>query len=88
MLMRFIRIGLSGLLSGFLTLAVVRCGGGGHSRSHPAPTRAPASVPTPDTTPIEALRTPAGLILKTGPESGATHPATPLVTPTKGPSVP
>lgn len=29
-------------------------------------------VPTPDTTPIEALRTPAGLVLKAGPEPTAT----------------
>jgi hypothetical protein len=31
-----------------------------------------ATVPTPDTTPVEALRTPAGLVLKTGPEPTAT----------------
>ena len=28
--------------------------------------------PTPDTTPVEALRTPAGLVLKTGPEPTGT----------------
>jgi hypothetical protein len=31
-----------------------------------------AAVPTPDTTPVEALRTPAGLVLKTGPEPTGT----------------
>ena len=31
-----------------------------------------AVVPTPDTTPVEALRTPAGLVLKTGPEPTGT----------------
>ena len=31
-----------------------------------------AVVPTPDTTPVEALRTPAGLVLKTGPEPAGT----------------
>jgi hypothetical protein len=86
--MRFTRIGLCGLFFGLLALALTHCGGGGHTRSHLTPTRIPPSVPTPDTTPIEALRTPAGLILKTGPESNATHPpTTPLLTPTKGPSV-
>lgn len=33
---------------------------------------AAAIVPTPDTTPIEILRTPAGLVLKTGPEPTGT----------------
>lgn len=33
---------------------------------------ASAVVPTPDTTPVEALRTPAGLVLKTGPEPTGT----------------
>jgi len=33
---------------------------------------ASAAVPTPDTTPVEALRTPAGLVLKTGPEPTGT----------------
>jgi len=31
-----------------------------------------AVVPTPDTTPVEVLRTPAGLVLKTGPEPTGT----------------
>ena len=29
-------------------------------------------IPTPDTTPVEALRTPAGLVLKSGPEPTVT----------------
>ena len=35
---------------------------------------AAAIVPTPDNTPVEALRTPAGLVLKEGPETTATPP--------------
>jgi len=49
--------------------AVAACGCGGkkqaregHGQAEPA---AAAAAPTPDTTPIEALRTPAGLVLKT-----------------------
>jgi len=34
--------------------------------------KAAAMVPTPDNTPVEALRTPAGLVLKGGPEPTAT----------------
>jgi hypothetical protein len=42
--------------------------------SHGQESPAAAAVPTPDTTPIEALRTPAGLALKTG---GTPVPVTP-----------
>ena len=47
------------------SLAAASCGGAGHPERHAAEkaTPAPAS-PTPDTTPIEPLRTPAGLVLK------------------------
>ena len=41
----------------------------GHGEGQAA---AAAIVPTPDTTPIEILRTPAGLVLKTGPEPTGT----------------
>ena len=56
---------------------VAGCGGGAHKQEHPA-SQAGVSVlaPTPDTTPVEALRTPAGLILKAGPEAGQTPPST------------
>lgn len=41
------------------------CGGKGRSREpHGQNEPAAAVIPTPDTTPIEALRTPAGLVLK------------------------
>jgi len=54
----------------FLVLAACASGGcggkkqaqDGHGQAEPA---AVAAAPTPDTTPIEALRTPAGLVLKT-----------------------
>ena len=67
------------LAGGFLILAVIAgsgCGGKkaareGHGGTEPS--TAAAIVPTPDTTPIEALRTPAGLVLKT---SGLTPAAT------------
>jgi len=41
----------------------------GHGEGQAA---AAAVVPTPDTTPVEVLRTPAGLVLKTGPEPTGT----------------
>lgn len=50
-----------------LVLAVVHggCGGRSHRPAHGSATEAPEPAPpTPDTTPIEALRTPAGLVLK------------------------
>ena len=52
--------------------------GGSHKQEHSssAQVRTPEPIPTPDTTPVDALRTPAGLTLKTGPELGAT-PASP-----------
>ena len=51
-----------------------------HAQAAPAPE---AARPTPDTTPIEALRTPAGLILKPG-DAAAAVTAAPL-TPTPAP---
>lgn len=50
----------------------------GHAAEHATPAPPP---PTPDTTPIEALRTPAGLVLKVGEPTPQT-PATPMPTPT------
>jgi hypothetical protein len=74
--MRLLRMGFL-----FLVLAgvglVAGCGGGAHKQEHPAPQAGvSAPAPTPDTTPVEALRTPAGLVLKAGPESGQTPPST------------
>jgi hypothetical protein len=54
-----------------------------HAQAAPAPE---AARPTPDTTPIEALRTPAGLILKPGETPPAVTPApsaSPAELPTK-----
>ena len=50
---------------------------GGHAAEHATPAPAP---PTPDTTPIEALRTPAGLALKIG-EAPRQTPAAPTLAP-------
>ena len=67
-----------------LALTVAACGCGGekrHGRAHGSTTAAPEPAPpTPDTTPIEALRTPAGLVLKI--DGAQTPPAT---TPTPAP---
>ena len=49
-----------------------------HAQGAPDPE---AARPTPDTTPIEALRTPAGLILKPGEAPSAVAPALPSPTP-------
>jgi hypothetical protein len=41
------------------------CGSPSHEKHHPAENATPAPAsPTPDTTPIEALRTPAGMVLR------------------------
>ena len=55
-----------------LWLAVVAACACGKKSSHATgdaaePVTTPAPPPTPDTTPIEALRTPAGLVLKITP---------------------
>ncbi len=42
------------------------CGSKSHGEDHSAEKATPAPAPpTPDTTPIDVLRTPAGLVLKT-----------------------
>ena len=61
---RFRAAGLALILAAAAATGVA-CGersrAGGHGRASTTPEPAP---PTPDTTPIEALRTPAGLVLK------------------------
>jgi|RhiMetdeSRZDD1v2_1073273.scaffolds.fasta_scaffold08667_8 hypothetical protein len=80
--MKLVRLaGLSLALGAF---ASTGCGGKAESKGHATHAAAPTTPPpTPDTTPIEALRTPAGLVLKIEP---ATSPApagsTPAPTPT------
>jgi len=61
-----------------LVLVVLTIVSGACSKRHPARhsggegEAAAAMAPTPDNTPVEALRTPAGLVLKGGPEPTAT----------------
>jgi hypothetical protein len=52
------------------------CGGSHEAASHEAKAGAVEQpVPTPDTTPVKALRTPAGLVLKPGEAPSAVTPA-------------
>lgn len=58
--MRLVRIA-----AGLAACSLAGACGGGHAERHVAEKTAPAPAPpTPDTTPIEVLRTPAGLVLK------------------------
>lgn len=79
-----ILIGLAGLAEG--------CGGKSPREAHGGSEQTTAQAPpTPDTTPIEALRTPAGLALKTEvtpPPATAAPGASPSVTPPKTGSQP
>lgn len=57
-----------GLSLSIVLLAAAACGRkASHESGHGGPEATPAPPPTPDTTPIEALRTPAGLVLKITP---------------------
>ena len=71
------------LALGFLPAACGSKKSGGEKHGETA--QAPESVPTPDTTPIEVLRTPAGLVLK--PEQAQPTPA-PAVSPAAEPTKP
>jgi hypothetical protein len=64
-------------------LAAAGCGSKatGDERHTQAAQAPEAPRPTPDTTPIEALRTPAGLILKPGDASSAVTPVPSAPTP-------
>jgi hypothetical protein len=71
----------AGLILVLAAAAIYGCGGKAHRAAHgEASTTPPPAPPTPDTTPIEALRTPAGLVLKID----APTPV-PSVTPTRTP---
>ena len=60
-------LGLAASFVAAVPLVFAGCGGEPHAGdSHAVPETAAPPPPTPDTTPIEALRTPAGLILKIG----------------------
>jgi hypothetical protein len=64
------------------------CGGGEHSERHPLEKTTPQPAPpTPDTTPIDPLRTPAGLVLKIN-EPPTPTPAGLSPTPGSGAPVP
>ena len=68
---RLVRFGVLCLLTVSLG-AIAGCRASEHGAAHSKQAETPALVPTPDNTPIEALRTPAGLMLKTGPEATVT----------------
>lgn len=71
--MRFSTIGAVLLTAAVLTAA---CGGSHEAPAHEKEATAPAPAPpTPDTTPVVALRTPAGLVLKPGEAPAAPTPA-------------
>ena len=67
-----------------LASLVLQACGGSDKREHSSSVqvRTPQQIPTPDTTPVEALRTPAGLTLKAGPEPGTTPSVPPAAKPT------
>jgi len=70
---------LAALLAAF-ALAGIGCGSHANEGHHAAEKATPAPAPpTPDTTPIESLRTPAGMVLRLD------APTAPPVTPTPTP---
>jgi hypothetical protein len=80
--MKFAR--MAGLTFALAALATTSCGGKAETKGHGAREATPAiPPPTPDTTPIEALRTPAGLALKIEPATSPTPAGSaPAPTPT------
>jgi hypothetical protein len=84
--MRFRRT--AALLLAATGFAAAGCGKAVGDKRHEQAAQAPeAARPTPDTTPIEALRTPAGLILKPGENPPAATPA-PSASPAELPTKP
>jgi len=78
------RSGRTALVVALLAIVAVPsagCGRKGKAARHTAEETSPAAAPTPDNTPIPALRTPAGLVLKLE-EPGAATPTPPATTPT------
>jgi hypothetical protein len=81
---RRVGFGISLAVAVFAALALVSaaCGGKPHgAESHGSPQTTAPPPPTPDTTPIEALRTPAGLVLKIDAGTPTAPPATPSPSP-------
>ena len=77
------------LLLAAACIALPGCGAkaAGGDRHAPAAQATEPAPPTPDTTPIEALRTPAGLVLKLSEAPAAVTPA-PSPSPVKEPGKP
>ena len=77
------------LLLAAACIALAGCGAkeAGGDRHAPAAQATETAPPTPDTTPIEALRTPAGLVLKLSEPPAAVTPA-PSPSPAKEPGKP
>ena len=73
--------GLVGAMALLAGLPSAGCKGKPHGDDHHAAGSTPAPPPTPDTTPIEALRTPAGLVLKIDASTTPSPAATPAPTP-------
>jgi hypothetical protein len=77
------------LLAATACITLAGCGAkeAGGDRHAPAAQAAGPASPTPDTTPIEALRTPAGLVLKLSAAPAAVTPA-PSPSPAQEPGKP
>ena len=71
------------LLLAATALAVPGCSKAGSHERHAQAVQTPEVPPTPDTTPVEALRTPAGLVLRVGETPPALTPA-PTASPAAG----
>ena len=67
-------VAVAGLL---LLVAAPGCGGKKTGRAHAAEETPAPAVPTPDNTPIDLLRTPAGLVLKTEDSAAPAKETTP-----------
>jgi hypothetical protein len=65
------------VLAAALALVAPGCGGKKTGRTHAAEETPVPAVPTPDNTPIDVLRTPAGLVLKTEDSSAPAKETTP-----------
>lgn len=79
--MRFRR--MAALLLAATALSLAGCSKTGAHQRHAQVQTPEAAPPTPDTTPVEVLRTPAGLVLKLGETPPAVTPA-PTASPAAG----
>lgn len=74
------------VLLAFLVVATPACGRKKAARAHGAEEAAAPAVPTPDNTPIDVLRTPAGLVLKTEELPARETTPAPAATPAASPA--